>query len=135
MAGRRLPPRFAHAYKEGFVMIGKNDSRVVWTDKPHNFFGLPINFTRYLLTSEKLIIRRGLLNIKDDEIMLFRVLDKKVNRPLFQRIFHCGTVIIYAKDVTTPEIMLKQVKNVGGLVDTLDELIKEARKTGYLSVD
>jgi hypothetical protein len=110
-------------------MVDKNDEKVIWTDKPHNFFGLSVNFTRYLLTSEKLIIRNGFLNIKDDEVMLYRILDKRVERPLWQRVFKCGTLIISAKDVYSPEVTLKSVKNAYALVETLDGLIKEARKT------
>jgi len=115
-------------------MINKNDERVLWTDKPHNFFGLPVNFTRYFLTSEKLLIRRGLIHIREEEVMLFRILDKSVDIPLWQRIFHCGTVKIYTKDASTSknsptsEVFLKEVKNVDKLIDTLDELIKESRK-------
>lgn len=30
----------------------------IWTDKPHNFLWFSINFTRYILTEEKLITRR-----------------------------------------------------------------------------
>jgi len=109
-------------------MVDKKDEKVVWTDKPHNFFGFPLNFTRYILTKEKLIIRRGFFNIKDDEIMLYRILDKRAERPLWQRVFKCGTLILSAKDVYSPETTLKAVRDVYTLIDIFDELIKEARK-------
>ena len=32
----------------------KND--ILWTDKKRPFFGLPLSFTRYTLTKDKLII-------------------------------------------------------------------------------
>ena len=106
----------------------RNDGRVLWTDKPHNFFGLPLNFTRYMLTSEKLIIRKGFLNINEDEIMLYRILDKKISRPLLQRIFGCSTILIAAKDFYIPELPIKSVKKVDSVIDLLDENIKAARK-------
>lgn len=49
----------------------------LWTDKPRNFLGLAINFTRYIITSEKFITRKGFLNIHEDEIMLYRITDQK----------------------------------------------------------
>ena len=58
----------------------------LWTDKPHNFLGLAINFTRYIITSEKFITRKGFLNIHEDEIMLYRITDKKLALPITQRI-------------------------------------------------
>ena len=59
----------------------------LWTDKPRNFLGLAINFTRYIITSEKFITRKGFLNIHEDEIMLYRITDKKLALPITQRIF------------------------------------------------
>ena len=54
----------------------------LWTDKPRNFLGLAINFTRYIITSEKFITRKGFLNIHEDEIMLYRITDKKLALPI-----------------------------------------------------
>lgn len=109
-------------------MIKKNDERVIWTDKPHNFFGLPLNFTRYLITSEKLIIRHGFLNITEDEVLLYRIMDKKVLRPVTQRIFGCSTLVLAAKDIYQSEVILKKIKNIDRVVEKLDELIKESRQ-------
>ena len=54
----------------------------LWTDKPRNFFGIAINFTRYIITSEKFITRKGFFNIHEDEIMLYRITDKNYPCPL-----------------------------------------------------
>ena len=109
-------------------MLEKNHERIRWTDKPHNFLGLPLNFTRYFLIKDKFIVRQGFLNITEDEILLYRVLDKRVLRPVTQRIFGCATVVVSAKDTYTPELKIKAIKNVNAFIDLFDELIKEARK-------
>jgi uncharacterized membrane protein YdbT with pleckstrin-like domain len=113
-------------------MLKKNDERVLWTDKPHNFLWFTINFTRYLLTEDKLIIRKGLFVIREDEIMLFRVMDKRVIRPITQRIFGCSTIQISAKDDYNPETTLKAIKDVDGVVDKLDKLVGEARQKNHV---
>ena len=59
----------------------------VWTDKKRTFLGLPWSFTRYILTEKKLITRKGFLNITEDEVELYRVLDKSLRLPLGQRMF------------------------------------------------
>ena len=46
----------------------------LWKDRKR-YFGLPLSFTRYSLSEDRLFISVGLLNIKDDEILLYRVRD------------------------------------------------------------
>jgi hypothetical protein len=45
----------------------------IWTDKKRTIFGLPISFTRYFLTEDKFITRKGFLSIEEDELDLYRV--------------------------------------------------------------
>lgn len=84
---------------------------VIWTGKPCSFFGLPWNFTRYILTDKKLIIRTGFLNIKEEKIELYRIVDMSMNHPITQRIFGCGTINLMSKDVSCPNVSLKEIKN------------------------
>lgn len=108
--------------------IKKLYGNVVWTDKPHNFIGMPLNFTRYILTDSKLITRRGLLNIREDEIELYRVIDKRAEYPIIERIFGCGSIILHTKDGDTPMKVIKSVKEprmvmtmLGSIIDSLRE--------------
>lgn len=74
----------------------------IWTDKKRTLFGLPLSFTRYILTEKKFITRKGFLSITEDEIELYRVVDKSLRQPFGQRIFGCGTVVINCRDTDTP---------------------------------
>lgn len=74
----------------------------IWTDKKRTIFGLPLSFTRYILTEKKFITRKGFLSITEDEIELYRVVDKSLRLPFGQRLFGCGTVIINCRDTDTP---------------------------------
>lgn len=108
----------------------KVDEEHVWTDKKHTIFGLPISFTRYILTDRKLITRTGLFTLHEDELDLYRVVDKKLCIPFGQRLFNCGTIIITAKDADTPNKELKSVKNVRAVLKKLDECV-DAERTRY----
>ena len=101
---------------------------VVWTGKPCSFFGLPWNFTRYVLTDKKLIIRTGFLNIKEEKVELYRIVDMSMNHPLGQRIFGCGTINLMSKDVTSPSITLKEVKDPYTVHNLLEETIEKQKK-------
>ena len=104
----------------------------LWTDKPRNFLGLAINFTRYIITSEKFITRKGFLNIHEDEIMLYRITDKKLALPITQRIFGCGTITLHAKDSDTPTKELKAIRNPRAVLELLDNTIEQARQANYV---
>lgn len=89
--------------------------------------GLPISFTRYILTSTVLYTRTGLLNVKEDEIELYKIVDKVMMFPLGQRIVGCGTVKLTSKDSDTPEKLLKSIKKPREVKRILDEAVKAQR--------
>ncbi len=99
---------------------------VIWTGKKC-ICGLPISFTRYILTDSKLITRRGLLNLKEDEVELYRIYDKSMDLPFWQRIVGCGTVTLLSKDRDTPTKKLESIKNPREVKKTIDEAVQEQR--------
>ena len=100
----------------------------LWTGKPCNFFGLPLNFTRFFITKDKFITRKGFFTIQEDEILLYRVTDKKLSLPLTQRMFGCGTITIHAKDSDTPSKEIKSIKDPRSVMELLDEVVENARR-------
>ena len=100
--------------------MAKIDYDYIWTDKKR-ILGMPISFTRYILTEKKLITRKGFLSITEDEVELYRVIDKSLKLPLGQRIFKCGTVIINCRDTDTPVKEVIAVKNPRAFMKKLEE--------------
>ncbi len=90
----------------------KKDKQIeyIWSDKKRTFLGLPLSFTRYYLTEERLITRIGFFNVNEDELELYRIIDKKLERPFGQRLFGCGTIVLFCKDADTPEKHIVSVK-------------------------
>lgn len=82
----------------------------LWKDRKR-YFGLPLSFTRYSLSEDRLFLSQGLLNIKEDEVLLYRVRDIDTSRSLGQRIFGVGTVNVLSTDKTMPTLVLKNVKD------------------------
>ena len=82
----------------------------IWKDRKR-YFGMPISFTRYALSEDRLFLSQGFLNIKDDEILLYRVLDIDTSRNLWQRLFGVGTVVVMSSDKSMPSLVLKNIKN------------------------
>lgn len=89
--------------------------------------GLPISFTRYILTSTVLYTRVGLLSIKEDEIELYKIVDKVMEFPFGQRIVGCGTIKLTSKDSDTPQKILKAVKKPREVKKVLDDAVRVQR--------
>lgn len=77
--------------------------------------------TSYELTSERLIIRSGLLVRKREEIELFRVRDFSLSRPLQWLVLGLGTIGLTTRDQSAPNILIGPI----AMPETrLDELRK-----------
>ena len=82
----------------------------MWKDRKR-YFGLPLSFTRYAMSEDRLFTSVGLLSLKDDEVLLYRVRDIDTSRSLWQRLFGVGTVTVMSSDKTMPNMVLKNIKN------------------------
>jgi uncharacterized membrane protein YdbT with pleckstrin-like domain len=83
-----------------------------------------------MLTETKLIIRTGFLNVKEEEIELYKITDRKLVFPLGQRIFGCATIHLTSFDVTAPKQDLKSIKKARDVYDLLEDAIS-AQKDKY----
>ena len=83
---------------------------MIWQDRKR-FMGLPITFTKYGMSEDRLFVRKGFLNLTSDEILLYRVRDISLRRSLGQRIFGVGSVLVYSSDQTTPALELRNIRN------------------------
>ena len=102
----------------------------IWTDRKRHF-GLPISFTKYSLSEDRLCRETGLLNLNEEEVLLYRVRDVSLSRSLWQRIFGVGTITVHSSDKTSPTlevINVKDSKSVKELIFTNVEKAKEERR-------
>lgn len=105
----------------------------LWKDRKRHL-GLPMSFTRYSLSDDRLFVSEGFLNIKDDEVLLYRVRDIDTRRSLWQRLFGVGTVTVMSSDKTMPTLVLKNIKDplfVKELIHKQVEEMKLKRRVRY----
>lgn len=98
----------------------------IWKDRKR-FWGMPLSFTRYALSEDRLFLSEGFLNIKDDEILLYRVRDIDTSRNLWQRIFGVGTVAVMSSDKSMPILVLKNVKNPIAVKELIHKQVEEMK--------
>ena len=103
-----------------------NGNQYIWKDRKR-FMGMPLSFTRYAMSEDRLFLSIGFLSVSDDELLLYRVRDISVKRSLWQRIFGVGTVIISSSDKSTPVITLKNIKSPMLVKELLHENVEDAK--------
>ena len=81
----------------------------IWKDRKR-YLGLPLSFTRYAMSEDRLFLSVGCLNIKDEEVLLYRIRDINTSRTLWQRLFGVGTITVVSSDKTLPNLELKNIK-------------------------
>ena len=101
--------------------------KYLWQDRKRTLFGLPLSFTVYKLTAEKLMIETGFLNKKEEEVRLYRILDITLRRPLGERLFGLGTIHCCSGDKSTPEFDISRIKNAYAVKEMLSDLVEKER--------
>lgn len=98
----------------------------IWKDRKR-FWGMPLSFTRYAISSDRLFLSVGFFSIKDEEVLLYRIRDISCSRTLWQRLFGVGTLIITSSDKSTPTLTLKNIKKPLAVKEVLHEQVEEMK--------
>ena len=104
----------------------KHGVELIWKDRKR-YLGMPLSFTRYSLSEDRLFLSVGFLNIKDDEVLLYRIRDITTSRTLWQRLFGVGTVTVLSSDKTMPVLNLKNIKNPVAVKELLHRQVEEMK--------
>lgn len=99
----------------------------LWNDKKR-YFGLPISFTSYALSEDRLFEDRGLVISRHNEILLYRVNDISVEVSLWQRLFGVGTIRIYSADSSSPALRIINVKNALAVKELIHCYVEKAKE-------
>lgn len=100
----------------------------LWSDRKRVlFFGLPLSFTTYRLTSNRLFINSGFLTQKQDEVRLYRITDVSLSRTLMQRIFGLSTIHCNSSDKTLGNFDIVNVKDGEDVKELLSQSVEAER--------
>ncbi|SCJ40300.1 PH domain-containing protein [Neobittarella massiliensis] len=86
------------------------DIEYLWRDR-RRILGMPITFTKYLMSDDRIFLEQGLLSTDLEEVLLYRVRDISLRISLGQRIFGVGTITLKSSDKTMPILVLKNIKD------------------------
>lgn len=96
--------------------------------KRTKFLGLPLSYTKYTISDEKLRITSGFLSITEDDCYMYKIQDVRLTRSFIERIFKLGTITCYTGDTTHPKLELEHIKRSGSIKDFIMYSSEEARR-------
>lgn len=105
----------------------------IWTDRKR-ILGMPLSFTRYAISDDRLFLSVGFLTIRDEEILLYRVRDISASRTLWQRLFGVGTILVASSDKSMPTLIIQNVKNPMAVKELLHEQVEQAKRNRRMRV-
>ena len=97
-----------------------------WKDRKR-ILGMPLTFIRYRLSEDRLFCEKGFLNIKQDEVLLYRVRDLQLTMTLGQRLFGVGTICVVSSDKSIPHLDLVNVKDPRNVKELIHRSVEEAK--------
>ncbi len=102
-------------------------ANILWHDRKRHF-GLPISFTKYSMSEDRLFVETGLLNLSQDEVRLYRILDLQLKRSLGQRIFGVGSIIVSSSDKSLGTFEIRNIKNSANVKEMLSVQVEQQRR-------
>jgi uncharacterized membrane protein YdbT with pleckstrin-like domain len=86
-----------------------------------------------ILTSQRVIVKSGLIGKKVEEIELINVKDISVEQSITDRMLGVGSITVITLDVTSPEIVLDDVKDPNVVKDIIRNAVREEKAAHNIS--
>ncbi|MGI6081009.1 MAG: PH domain-containing protein [Candidatus Avilachnospira sp.] len=108
-------------------------TKLKWYARKRLWCRLPWTFTKYGLSEDRIFVETGLLNLKQKEVRLYRVLNISLSRSLVQRIFGMGTVHIDSNDKDLECFELKNILDSENVKEMISAAVEEERLRNRVS--
>ena len=102
------------------------NTTTLWHDRKHILW-FPFTFEKYRVANGRIYCQHGLINQKEHECLLYRILDISLKRSLGNLICGTGTVTMRTTDDSDPVLVLKNIKRSREVKDLLSDLIEKER--------
>ena len=106
--------------------MASNKDKILWSDRKR-YFGLPISFTKYEISEDRLFQTTGFLNLKYEEILLYRIRDLELSRSFGQRIFGVGTIKVSSSDKSNSELYILNVKEPAAVKELIHQQVEDMK--------
>lgn len=94
---------------------------------------LIIKTTKYIISTQRIRLRYGIINKTTDEIELYRILDYKLKEPFMLRVLGLANIELTTMDQTDPIVILSGLKNAKTIIDDIRHHSEIAKSTSRVS--
>ena len=102
---------------------------LLWEGVPHGLLNpIETHAIRWVLTTERLRVIRGILSRSTEEVELMRVRDVSFDQSLAQRALGIGTVTVVGTDATTPIVVLHDVEEPEQVKELIRQAVRDQRR-------
>jgi uncharacterized membrane protein YdbT with pleckstrin-like domain len=102
---------------------------VLWEGAPHGLLNpIETHAIRWILTTQRLRIVRGILSRSTEEIELVRVRDVSSEQSLAQRALGIGSVSVVGTDATAPVVVLHDIEDPENVKEIIRHAVQEQRR-------
>ena len=105
-----------------------SELKILWSDRKRRM-GLPLSFTKYKLSEDRIFCETGFLNLHEEEILLYRVRDLELKLSLGQRLVGVGTVVIHSSDKTNAHLELKNIKGARAVKEQIYQQVEACKES------
>ena len=102
-------------------------ANILWHDRKRHF-GLPLSFTKYSMSEDRLFVETGFFNLVQNEVRLYRILDLQLKRSLGQRLFGVGSIFVSSSDKNLGTFEIRNVKNSANVKEMLSVQVEQQRE-------
>src|SRR2546423_1075870 len=99
---------------------------------------LQVRGRKFQLTSERLLITNGVVNVATDSLELYRVKDIRMTQPLFLRFFNLENIELMTSDISSHLVRVDHVPksaNIGDKIRAQVEACRLAKGTREIEVE
>jgi uncharacterized membrane protein YdbT with pleckstrin-like domain len=89
---------------------------------------LDIKCRVYEITTERIIVKSGILSRKTDEMELYRVRDYRLSEPFYLRFFGLYNIELVTDDRTDPILLIPAIKNGTTLLRKIRKRVEYLRR-------
>lgn len=109
------------------------EEKVLWEGKPAALTDrlkdkMHLNSVSYILTSQRLRIKWGLIGKKEDEIELVRINDIRATQGVKDRLLGVGKVVVTTTDTLNPSFTLEDIRDPHKVKEIIRSAVREEKQ-------
>lgn len=111
---------------------------VLWKGKPASISDrlkgiVRLNTTTYTITSQRIMVKTGLIGKNVEEIELLRVRDLSVAQSIMDRMLGIGSLTVFSDDASAPQLLFRKIHDAQTVKDVLRKAVRDEKIANNIS--